>query len=65
MQNFLQEGRTLTLTAPYNVNSGGGMLVGSIFAVATNAASSGANGGRNGGRRVYAGQEQCRGLDGG
>ena len=41
MQNFIKEGKTITLTAPYNVNSGGGMLVGSIFAVATNTALSG------------------------
>ena len=42
MQNFLKEGKIITLTAPYNVNSGGGMLVGSIFAVATTTVLSGA-----------------------
>ncbi len=34
MKNFVQKGETLTLTAPYAVNSGGGALVGSIFGVA-------------------------------
>ena len=43
MQNFLKEGRVITLVAPYNVNSGGGLLVGSIFGVATNTALSGAS----------------------
>lgn len=38
MRNFVQEGDTLTLTAPYAVASGAGLLVGSIFAVATAAA---------------------------
>jgi len=42
MQNFLKEGKIITLVAPYNVSSGGGMLVGSIFAVATTTALSGA-----------------------
>lgn len=43
MQNFVQEGENLTLTAPYNVASGGGFLVGSIFAVAAQTALSGAS----------------------
>ena len=43
MQNFLKEGKIITLVAPYNVNSGGGMLVGSIFGVATSTALSGAS----------------------
>lgn len=41
MKNFVQEGDILTLTAPYAVASGAGLLVGSIFAIATNAAASG------------------------
>ena len=41
MKNFIQKGDTITLTAPYNVSSGGGLLVGSIFGVASNDASSG------------------------
>jgi len=43
MKNFVQEGKTITLTAPYAVSSGGGLLVGSIFGVATNDAASGAS----------------------
>lgn len=43
MKNFIKPGDTLTLTAPYNVSSGGGMLVGSIFGVATETVLSGAN----------------------
>lgn len=42
MRNFSQKGNVLTLTAPYAVATGGGMLVGTLFAVATGAASSGA-----------------------
>ena len=34
MKNFLMEGKTLTLIAPYAVTSGQGLLVGSIFGVA-------------------------------
>lgn len=34
MRNYIQKGNTLTLIAPYNVLSGGGLLVGSIFGVA-------------------------------
>lgn len=41
MRNFVQEGRTLPLVAPYDVASGAGMLVGLIFGVATSAAKSG------------------------
>lgn len=36
MKNFIQHAHTLTLTAPYAVSSGGGLLVGSIFGVANN-----------------------------
>lgn len=35
MKNYIQEGDKITLTAPYAVSSGGGLLVGSIFGVAT------------------------------
>jgi predicted RecA/RadA family phage recombinase len=38
MKNFVQPGQTLTVTAPYNVASGAGVLVGSLFGVATAAA---------------------------
>lgn len=42
MRNYVQRGENLTLTAPYAVASGGGFLVGSIFAVASAAAANGA-----------------------
>lgn len=42
MLNFIQNGKTITLLAPYDVASGAGLLVGSIFGVATNTAVSGA-----------------------
>ena len=35
MQNFVQEGKVITLTAPYAVSSGAGAKVGFIFGVAT------------------------------
>jgi len=35
MKNFVMEGKTLTLTAPYAVTSGQGLLVGSAFGVAS------------------------------
>ena len=41
MKNYVQDGHTLSLTAPYDVASGGGLLVGSLFAVAVSAATSG------------------------
>lgn len=41
MKNFVQHGDVLGLTAPYDVASGAGFLVGSIFAVAMAAALSG------------------------
>lgn len=41
MKNYVQPGNTITLTAPYNVASGDGLLVGAIFGVATGAAVSG------------------------
>lgn len=44
MKNFIQCGEEgLALTAPYAVSSGGGFLVGSIFAVAIDDAASGAS----------------------
>ena len=42
MKNFVQAGVILSLIAPYAVASGDGLLVGSIFGVATNAAANGA-----------------------
>ena len=41
MKNFVQPGNTITLTAPYAVASGDGLLVGSIFGVAAGTAASG------------------------
>ena len=42
MKNYVQPGNTITLTAPYAVASGDGLLVGSIFGVAAGDAASGA-----------------------
>jgi predicted RecA/RadA family phage recombinase len=36
MRNFVHRGDTLTVTAPYAVSAGGGMLVGNIFGIAAN-----------------------------
>lgn len=41
-KNLVAEGKIISLTAPYDVNSGAGMLVGNIFAVALMTAVSGA-----------------------
>ena len=41
MQTFVQEGNILSLLAPYDVTSGNGLLVGSIFGVAATDALSG------------------------
>ena len=41
MKNYVQPGNTIPLTAPYDVDSGDGLLVGSIFGVATGAALNG------------------------
>ena len=41
MKNFVQPGNTITLTAPYAVASGDGLLVGSIFGIAAGAAAIG------------------------
>ena len=43
MKNYTQAGERVTLAAPYDVLSGGGLLVGSIFGVAINDALSGAS----------------------
>lgn len=42
MKNYVQRGDVLSLTAPYVVAAGAGLLVGSLFAVATSAADNGA-----------------------
>ena len=42
MRNYIQPGHAITLAAPYDVVSGAGLLVGSIFGVATHDALSGA-----------------------
>lgn len=44
MQNYIQSGDTLTLTAPYDRTPGQGALVGSLFGVAHSAVVSGASG---------------------
>lgn len=41
MKNYVQPGNAITLTAPYTVASGDGLLVGSIFGVASADAASG------------------------
>ena len=42
MRNYIQPGHAVTLLAPYDVVSGAGLLVGSIFGVASGDAVSGA-----------------------
>lgn len=42
MVNYIQDGATITVTAPYTVVSGAGVLVGALFGVAANDATSGA-----------------------
>ena len=42
MKNYIQPGHAITLLAPYDVVSGDGLLVGSIFGVASHDASTGA-----------------------
>jgi len=44
MKNFIQEGKVLELAAPYDVVSGAGALIGSIFGVATSTLLSGVTG---------------------
>ena len=41
MKNYIQRGENLTLTAPADVNSGEGVLVGAMFGVAAGTAKSG------------------------
>jgi predicted RecA/RadA family phage recombinase len=41
MNNYIQSGATIPVTAPYNVAGGDGMLVGALFLVAAHAALSG------------------------
>ncbi|HVJ02353.1 MAG TPA: DUF2190 family protein [Sphingomonas sp.] len=41
-RTFVQPGDTLTLTAPYAVSSGGGVLVGAVFGIALHDAAQGA-----------------------
>lgn len=41
MKNYVQPGNTITLAAPYAVAPGDGLLVGSIFGVASGDAASG------------------------
>ncbi len=41
MKNFVQPGNTITLTAPYAVASGDGLLVGAVFGIAAGTAASG------------------------
>lgn len=43
MRNYIQKGENLTLPAPYNVASGDGALIGSIFGIAAEDALSGAD----------------------
>lgn len=42
MQNFVKSGKTITLTAPYAVSSGGGAKVGLIFGIAGGDVANGA-----------------------
>jgi predicted RecA/RadA family phage recombinase len=42
MRNYVQTGDTVTFTAPYAVQSGDGLQVGTLFGVAANAAANGA-----------------------
>lgn len=42
MKSFVQPGAVVTLTAPYAVSSGDGLLVGAIFGIASGDAESGA-----------------------
>ena len=43
MKNYIQPGDTITVAAPYDLPSGGGALVGSLFGVAAFDALSGAS----------------------
>lgn len=41
MRNYVQPGKAIRVPAPYNVASGAGVLVGSLFGLAADAAASG------------------------
>lgn len=41
MKNYVQPGDTLSVPAPYDVASGGGVLVGKLFGIATGSSKSG------------------------
>ena len=41
MKTYIKDGKALTLAAPYDVSSGGGLLAGTIFGVAHNDAVNG------------------------
>lgn len=43
MKNFVQDGDLVTVAAPYDVASGAGALVGTLFGVASSTAASGAD----------------------
>ena len=43
MKNYIANGNVVTMTAPYAVNSGDGLLVGSLFGVAQTTAAIGAS----------------------
>lgn len=47
MKNFIEEGKVLTLPAPYAVASGGGAKIGRMFGVAVKALESGESGAFN------------------
>ncbi|ABB56767.1 DUF2190 family protein [Synechococcus elongatus] len=44
MKNYTQPGHTIPLIAPYDVASGGGALIGTLFGVAATAVTSGQEG---------------------
>lgn len=44
MKNFIQDGNTVTLTAPYETLSGAGCLVVGVFGIATGDVANGATG---------------------
>ena len=44
MKSFIQEGKSLSLIAPYAVPSGGGAIIGSIFGIASTDLASGDEG---------------------
>jgi predicted RecA/RadA family phage recombinase len=42
MKNFIQQGRSIEITAPYAATTGGGMLLGTLFGVVADTVGSGA-----------------------